>query len=207
MGQKWASDRPNRAASPASLALDASVRWLSWKTPSRVHGKFTDEIDDETRNGPVSDILGEAEHTARFRDMVLPEVGGLEEVKFVDGLPCLLKPEEDRVNVGAGHSISFHNRNVAGRGGRRGPKAGVRRCGNTVQSRSIVGSTWGILVTKNLIYYTTLTLSPLGVKYIIGWLKGYDARVFCLASVGPRARASSDWFGYRPQETMGTILI
>jgi hypothetical protein len=29
----------------------------------------------------------------------------LEEVKFVDGLPGLLKPEEDRVNVGAGHSI------------------------------------------------------------------------------------------------------
>ena len=61
---------------------------------------------------------------------------------------------------------------------------------------------------KELLYhYNTLTLSTLGVKYIIGWLKGYDASVFCLASVGPRARASSDWFGYRPQETMGTILI
>ena len=119
--------------------------WLSWKTPSRVHDKFTDEIDDETRNGPVTDVLGETHHAARFRDMVLPEVCGLEEVKFVDGLPGLLKPEEDRVDVGAGHSISFRSRNVAGRGGRRDLQEVGRTCGNKGRSRSIVESTWGIL--------------------------------------------------------------
>lgn len=53
---------------------------------------------------------------------------------------------------------------------------------------------------KELLYplYYIDTLSAWSKMYL-DWLKGYDASVFCLASVGPRARASSDWFGYRPQ--------
>ena len=86
--------------------------------------------------------------------MVLPEVGGLEEVKFVDGLPGLLKPEEDRVNVGAGHSISFRSRNVAGRGGRRDLQEVGRTCGSRGQSQSRVESTWGILSGN---FYTIIT--------------------------------------------------
>lgn len=56
---------------------------LSWKTPLWVGDEITDEIDDETGNGPVSDILREAPHTARFRNVVLPEVCCLEQVKLV----------------------------------------------------------------------------------------------------------------------------
>jgi len=119
MGQKWASDRTNRAASPASLVLDALGLWLSWKTPSWVHDKFTDEIDDETRNGPVSDVLSKTKHAARFRHMVLPEVGCLEKVKFIDGLPGLAEPAKDSEDVVTGHSRSSHSNCDARRRGTR----------------------------------------------------------------------------------------
>lgn len=67
----------------AFLAVLDGHLWLSWKTPLRVGDKITDEIDYETRNGPVSDVLCKAPHAARFRHMILPEVCCLEQVKLV----------------------------------------------------------------------------------------------------------------------------
>lgn len=88
----------------------------------------------------MSDVLREAPHTARFRDMVLPEVCCLEQVKFVDGLPCHVKPQEDRLDMGAGHSISFRNKTAADRCGRRDRKEEDRTSGNRGQSQRKVGS-------------------------------------------------------------------
>ena len=72
--------------------------------------------------------------------MVLPEVCCLEEFKFVDGLPCHVKPQEDRLDMGAGHSISFRNKTAADRCGRRDRKEEDRTCGNRDRSQRKVGT-------------------------------------------------------------------
>ena len=105
-----------------------------------VGDEITDEIDDETGNGPVSDVLREAPHTARFRNVVLPEVCCLEQVKLVDHLSGHMKPQEDRLDMGAGHSISFRNKTAADRYGRRDRKEVDRTCGNMGQSQRKVES-------------------------------------------------------------------
>lgn len=45
-----------------------------------VYDKLTNEIDNETGDGSMSNVLCETPHTARFRNAILPEISSMEEV-------------------------------------------------------------------------------------------------------------------------------